>query len=92
MTITRNEFKELVELFNETQNDDKAREVLDWIIDKLGFGVDNPFDDLREMGKGRMRVRNKDKEILPGLYAWHWEFTNDLDKLYDYWFTPAAAE
>ena len=80
MTITRNEFKELVELCKEVQNN----EAIDWIIDKLGFGVDNPFDDLREMGKGRLRV--KDEEVMPGVWNWHWEFTKDLDRLYDYWF------
>lgn len=84
MTITRNEFKELVELFNETQNDDKAREVLDWILDKLGFGADNPFDDLREMGKARLRV--KTKQYVSGVWQWVYEFTDDLDKIYDYWF------
>ena len=80
MTITRNEFKELVELCKEVQNN----EAIDWIIEKLGFGVDNPFDELREWGESRVRV--KDEEIMPGIWSWHWELTKDLDRLYDYWF------
>ena len=102
MTITRNEFKELVHLYQEAWN--KSNEMIeyyneevvnemmfplfDWISEKLGIRYDDgEFDLITDLTIWKhipinVRVIGEDED---GNEIYDEEFTDDLDKIYDYY-------
>lgn len=101
MTITREEFKELVQLYREQWNEfmrlsdyydvdiigGAIFKSLDWIEEKLGL-VDKDYRVLEElMVTGKVAVN----PTPDGCGNMDWEWTNDLDKIYDYYLAPKAA-
>lgn len=108
MTITRNEFKELVHLYRETwhkstqminyYNEEVVNEMLftalDWITEKLGIrNEDEELDvimDLIIFGNVPINPRaigeDEDGEEIIDC-----EWTDDLDKIYDYYFKESQC-
>lgn len=101
MTITREEFKELVDLYTEafnkfcrvaetTLNDDFADDLIfpafNWLEEKLNLKDPNGFlSELVAMGGAEVPTHKRDKN---GDVIYR--FTADLDEIYDAYLNPAA--
>lgn len=87
MTITRNEFKELVHLYQEAWN--KSNEMIEYyneeVVNEMMFPL---FDWISE--KLGIRINDGEFDLLTDLVVWKHvligeEYTDDPDKIYDYY-------
>ena len=99
MTITREEFKQLVNLFIEVNdrldkavefiNEERAYElafpVFDWIEKQLKIDSEHLGEDMLWMVSGTSEVAINEK-YDEERDEWSAEYTRDLDKIYDYYF------
>lgn len=100
MKLSRDEFKEYVELYktywdkvnelikyyNENTIDELVWPIFDWIDKKAGLKKDDEYDFLSDYYVfGGVPIPTQIKELPNGEIECDYEETTDLDKIYDYY-------